>query len=81
MRHVQSSEAKARFSEILDQVEQGETIVITRHGKPIARIVPDEAQRQARIDKAIADIKELQKETGRITLEDILSARHEGHKY
>jgi prevent-host-death family protein len=81
MRHVQSSEAKARFSELLDQVEQGETIVITRHGKPIARIVPDAAQRQARIDKAIADIKELQKETGRITLEDILSARHEGHKY
>ena len=41
MKHIQSSEAKARFSELLDQVEQGETIVITRHGKPVARIVPD----------------------------------------
>jgi prevent-host-death family protein len=81
MRHVQSSEAKARFSELLDQVEQGETIVITRHGKPIARIVPDAAQRQARIDKAIADIKELRKTMPKLTLEEILSARHEGHKY
>jgi len=32
------SEAKARFSEILKRVEAGETVVVTRHGKPVARI-------------------------------------------
>ena len=41
MRSIQSAEAKARFSSLLDEVERGETIVITRHGKPIARIVPE----------------------------------------
>lgn len=31
-------DAKARLSELLDRVEKGEQIVITRHGKPIARL-------------------------------------------
>ena len=81
MRRVQSSDAKARFSEILDDVERGETIVITRHGKDIARLEPEVERRQEEIDAAIENIKRIQKQTGRITLEEILSARHEGHKY
>lgn len=31
-------EAKARLSEILDKVEEGEEVVITRHGRPIAQL-------------------------------------------
>jgi len=81
MRHVQSSDAKARFSELLDQVEQGETIVITRHGKPVARIVPDEERRRARAKAAIEGIEELRKTMPKLTVEEILSARDEGRKY
>lgn len=33
-------EAKARLSELIDRVEHGETLTLTRHGKPVARIVP-----------------------------------------
>lgn len=33
-------EAKNRLSELLDKVEQGEEVVITRHGKPVARLAP-----------------------------------------
>jgi hypothetical protein len=33
VREVQSPEAKARFVQLLDAVERGETIVITRHGR------------------------------------------------
>jgi prevent-host-death family protein len=33
-------EAKARLSELLDKVEAGEEVLITRHGKPAARIAP-----------------------------------------
>jgi prevent-host-death family protein len=33
-------DAKAKLSEILDRVSGGEEIVITRHGKPVARVVP-----------------------------------------
>lgn len=41
MRTVQIVEAKARFSALLAAVEAGEEIAITRHGKVVARIVPD----------------------------------------
>lgn len=39
-------ELKARASELLRQVEEGEEFVVTRHGKPCARLVPA-ATRQA----------------------------------
>jgi len=81
MRKIQASDAKTHLPQILDQVERGETIVITRHGRPIARIVPEAHRRQEEIDKAIAAIKALRQATGRISLDELLSARHEGHKY
>lgn len=40
MRHVGAFEAKNTLGDLLDQVEQGEEIVITRHGKPVARLAP-----------------------------------------
>ena len=33
-------EAKTQFSKLLQQVEAGDEIVIARHGKPVARLVP-----------------------------------------
>ncbi len=35
-----TADAKARFSELLDRAEAGETITIHRHGKPVAKLVP-----------------------------------------
>ncbi|MDE1145507.1 MAG: type II toxin-antitoxin system prevent-host-death family antitoxin [Azospirillaceae bacterium] len=81
MREVQSSEAKTHLPQILDDVERGETIVITRHGRPIARIIPETEGRQEEIDHAIEGIRNLQRKTGPISLDELLSARHEGHKY
>jgi prevent-host-death family protein len=37
---VGAFEAKNTFGTLLDRVERGEEIVITRHGKPVARLVP-----------------------------------------
>jgi prevent-host-death family protein len=36
-------EAKNKLSWLLDRVEQGEEIIITRHGRPVARMVPTNA--------------------------------------
>lgn len=33
-------EAKSNLSRLLEQVERGEEVVIARHGKPVARLVP-----------------------------------------
>lgn len=81
MRSIQAAEAKAHLSSLLDEVERGETIVITRHGKPVARLVPEVEERQAKIRRTMAEIEAFRKTMPKITLEDILSARHEGHKY
>ena len=35
---VNLSQAKANLSELIDKVEKGEGVVITRHGKPVARL-------------------------------------------
>ena len=80
MREIQASEAKTHLHQLLDDVERGETIVITRHGRAIARIVPETHLRQAAVDRAIANIKAL-RHTGKITVYELVSAKHEGHKY
>jgi prevent-host-death family protein len=40
MREIGAFEAKSRLGQLLDLVEQGEEVVITRHGKAVARLVP-----------------------------------------
>jgi prevent-host-death family protein len=80
-REIRASDAKTHLPRLLDEVERGETIVITRHGRAIARLVPEADRRQAEIDRAIDNIRALRKRTGKITRDELLSARHEGHRY
>lgn len=44
-RTVSVAEAKAHLSELLDAVEKGEHVQITRRGKPVADLVPKQVQR------------------------------------
>src|SRR6202163_1199305 len=85
LREVQASEAKTHLPQLLDEVERGATIVITRHGRRIARLVPEGERRQQEIHEAIENIKLLGKEISKrnpdITVEEIVSSIHEGHKY
>lgn len=43
---VSTAEAKNRLPELIRAVESGETVVITRHGKPVAQLGPPPAQRR-----------------------------------
>ena len=81
MREVQAANAKTHLPQLLDAVERGETIVITRHGRPVARLIPDTGNRAALTAQAIDRIKVLRSRKKRITTEELLSARHEGHRY
>jgi prevent-host-death family protein len=38
-RHVSAAEAKARFADCIRKAEEGEPVVITRHGKPVVALV------------------------------------------
>lgn len=61
MATVSAFDAKTRFGELLDRVAKGEEIVITRHDKPIARIVPEGAPRLEDVRRAVAGLRELQR--------------------
>ena len=71
-------EAKTHLSELIARAERGEEVIITRHNKPVARIVPmpadlpDAAARQA----AVAAL--LQAATGRMLGQDWKRLRDEG---
>jgi prevent-host-death family protein len=44
MQEIGAFEAKNKLGSLLDLVERGEEVVITRHGKPVARLVPNIAR-------------------------------------
>lgn len=81
MREIQASDAKTHLPRILDEVERGEIVLITRHGRPIARIIPEVGQREAQVDKAMSNIRALRRRTGKITVEELKTFRDEGRKY
>jgi prevent-host-death family protein len=80
MKQVQASEAKTHLPALLDEVERGETIVITRHGRAIARIVPEKERRREQTESAFAEIDRIRQRTGRMTVAEILAARDEGRR-
>jgi prevent-host-death family protein len=56
MTEVGAFEAKNKLSALLDRVEQGEEIIITRHGRAVARLVPtsggvDRSQAEAALQR------------------------------
>jgi prevent-host-death family protein len=60
-RTIGAFEAKTHLSRLLDEVEKGDSVTITKHGRPVARLVPaigrpvprrlSEAERGAIIDR------------------------------
>ena len=60
MSTVSAFQAKTRFGELLDRVSKGEEVVITRHDKPVARLVPEGAQRRDDVRRTVEGLRELQ---------------------
>ncbi len=60
MKQIGVYEAKTQLPRLLDEVERGETITITRHGRPVARLVPF-GGRGPSVDEVIAAIREFRK--------------------
>ena len=80
MQKVGAFEAKNKLSELLDRAERGEEIVITRHGKEVARLVPPARQHSvAEARAAIHRMRERAEKAKRgITLKEALAWRDEG---
>ncbi len=57
MKTIGASEARSHFSRLLERVANGERIVITRHGTPVARLVPFAKPDGERAPRAISRLK------------------------
>ncbi|MBI4540166.1 MAG: type II toxin-antitoxin system prevent-host-death family antitoxin [Gemmatimonadetes bacterium] len=60
MTTVTALEAKNRFGKLLDRIARGEEVIITRHEKPVARIVPEGQRRLSTVRDAVKELKRLQ---------------------
>jgi prevent-host-death family protein len=59
MESVTALEAKTRFGQLLERVAQGEEVIITRHDKPVARLVPEGRRNLESVRGAVAGLFEL----------------------
>lgn len=68
-------EAKAKLSELIDQALAGGDVVITRHGRPVARIVGERAAGPKDLKAAIAEVRRYRKtlKTGRVDLRALIA--------
>ena len=61
METVDAFEAKTHLAEILDRVERGESLTITRHGKPVAQLVPAAPTQKRSRTEAIRELRDFGK--------------------
>lgn len=80
MKRVGSYEAKTHLPRLLAEVEAGETVIITRHGVDIAKIVPARADDSASVAEVVARMKARRARRPAMSAQEILSARDEGRK-
>ena len=86
MVRVTALEAKTRLGALLDRVSRGEEIVITRHEKPVARLVREGQRDLVKVRKAAAGLRALRARIATrpnaktLTFEEFRSAVAEGQR-
>ena len=83
MAKVTAFEAKTRFGELLERVSRGEEVVITRHDKPVARLIPEGAQRLDEVRRSVQGLRDLQqrirrRSKARLSAREVRSAIEDG---
>ena len=80
MELIGAYEAKTHLPQLLDRVARGERLTITRHGKPVAELIPVATDCQ-RAQQAAARIIERRRHLKRAPLAELMTTIHEGHRY
>jgi prevent-host-death family protein len=58
MHAISLAHAKAHLSELLNTVESGEEVIITRHGRPVARVLPASPIKQMLPLQRLAELRQ-----------------------
>ena len=78
---VGAYEAKTHLARLLDRVSRGETLTITRRGRPVARLVPVEDDAVSRGRRAAWRLLERRNRLKRASLSELLETEHEEHRF
>jgi prevent-host-death family protein len=78
LEEIGSYDAKTKLPEILRRVESGEGFTITNRGKPVADLVPSEAQTRTKAVLAVENILKMKKHT--ITDKELAALKSQGRK-
>ncbi len=62
MTTISAFDAKTRFGDLLERVTRGEEIVITKHQKPVARLVPEGRPGISEIRESVDELRSLRHE-------------------
>ena len=87
MASVTAFEAKTRFGQLLERVVRGEEIVITRHDKPVARMIPEGRASRSSVRNAAVKLRALRQRIAKrttnqakLSLKEVQSAVQEGRR-
>ena len=73
-------EVKTHLPRLLARVREGESLLITRHGHPVAQLVPVERHHD-RAQQAAERIRERRARLGGASLNELIASIHEGHRH
>ncbi|KAB2843183.1 type II toxin-antitoxin system Phd/YefM family antitoxin [bacterium] len=81
MNEIGVYEAKTHLPKLLERVAKGETITITRHGMPVANLVPIEKEKKMTVAEAIEGLKALKRRiNARVSLKEIQKMKALGRR-
>ena len=90
MSKIGAYEAKTHLPKLLERVEKGERFVITRHGRPVAELVPVSERDTKRVQRALTSLRDMRKTFAKRGLklksvlrksETLRDLTHAGHRY
>lgn len=82
METIAAFDAKTRLSELLDRSAKGETFQITKHGRPVGKLVPPDSARDPQVvAEAVGRLKKFRGTLKGLSQKELKALKHEGHRY
>ena len=73
--------AKTHLPKLLERVRRGERVTITKHGRPVARLVPVAVDDEERARQAASRIRSRRRRLVGVPLAELVASIHEGHRH